>query len=493
MPDHSVKGLFEDRKGRIWVCTKKGLSCRYKGVFTNYGTQDGLPTDNVKFVVEGDDGNLWVGTSTGLVRFDGVKTFNTFTSRKYGLISNNWYNGFKDTKGTLWLGSPQGLMNFTPPLAKPNLVPPPVHITGVSVMGNEMPVSDFLRTAYSRNYIRLQFKGLCYRAPESVVYKYRLQDVDSRWQETGDDSISYYFPSGSYRFQVKAVNNDGIESTTPAAFAFEVLPAFWQTWWFKVLAQAAALAVILFLVLWFNKRRREKAEFDSQTRQLVMSQRMELIGTLATGTIHDLKNLLGIIMGYSQIIKQAFAEDDDNYRNAEVIKETTGTAVQMTRQILAFSRAGAAELEEVNLVELLMEILDLLKITCPPGIDIRLQVPDNSIPFAIHPARFQQVVMNLYQNAIHAMSTKGTLTAGISRRGNDILITISDTGTGIEEKVQGQIFQPLYTTKEKHKGTGLGLFVVKHIVEENNGKVTVISEPGKGSTFEIRFPATVTS
>ncbi len=114
-----------------------------------------------------------------------------------------------------------------------------------------------------------------------------------------------------------------------------------------------------------------------------------------------------------------------------------------------------------------------------------------SLQFPIHPTRFQQVFMNLCLNAIQAMPRGGHLTVALDKdKNNNIRLTLSDTGTGMDEKTAARIFTPLFTTKQENKGTGLGLYVVKHIIEEHNGTISVHSQPGAGTTFTITLKST---
>jgi signal transduction histidine kinase len=283
----------------------------------------------------------------------------------------------------------------------------------------------------------------------------------------------------------------------PAEYSFVIRPPFWQTWWFMLFV-GLFLCGLLFLGLhWRVKRIREKAELKSRgielearNRQLVISQRMELMGTLAAGTVHDLKNLLAVIIGYSRLMGQKYRGDDNEDRqNIEIIKDTAATAVQMAKQILSFTRQKDPSHEPVDLGMELTEILDTLKITQPKNIHILRELQSEPVLFPINPARFQQLVMNLCLNAFQAMPDGGQLKISLSSTANnEITLQISDTGAaGIKKENLDKIFDPFFTTKEQSQGTGLGLFVVKQIVTEYNGKIEVHSQPGKGTTFVIRF------
>lgn len=493
LPDNYVHWVLEDSRGDIWIGSEGGLS-RYHGqAVTHYSTKDGLPDNMCNTILEDRRGLIWVATGNGLAVFNG-KAFKTYTSRSHGLISDHWGSGgIMDEHGRVWLCSHEGVTRFTPPLFKTNLTLPPIYITSVKVLEEETPMDQLGQLTYEQNYIRFDFVGICFSSPKSVVYKYMLEGIDNQWRVTRNPSVFYpYLPHGNYRFRVKAYNNDGIESSEPAAISFVIRPPFWRTWWFLLLSFLAALSLATVVVRWRFRRSREKAALKARDRQLVMAQRMELVGSLAAGTIHDLKNLLAIIIGYTRVMSRNTRDSDDNYQNLETIKDTAATAVQMSKQILSLARYTEETPGETELGELLEDILKTLEISLTKRIETKLELPGEPIRMAIHPARFQQVVINLCQNAAHAMPNGGTLTVSLSRTPDRLAqLEISDTGSGIPGDVLDKIFQPLFTTKKKDKGTGLGLFVVDRIVKEYNGAISVQSEVGKGTIFTIRFPGSV--
>ncbi len=506
LPDNYIQSMFEDSRGRLWIGTENGLGCKENGRFRNYTTKHGLPDNLCKFILEDNEGDLWIGTPSGLVCFDG-EAFKTYTTRRHGLAGNSWNSGFKDSRGALWFGSSHGITRFTLPLEGSNPVPPPIYITNLSVVGEDVPLAPSHQLDYDRNHLRIGFVGLCYTAPESVTYRFRMLGVDSQWQETKERSVPYpYLPSGTFRFQVKAVNNDDLESSEPAELLIRISPPFWKTWWFLALSFFMALSGIGALFFWRSKRLEEKMTLEvkemaleARTRQLVMSQRMELMGILAAGAVHDLKSLMGIIIGYSKMVVKKFSPEDANYKHLGRIKSTATTAVQVVAQILAFARQKHDETVAADLGKLLEDLLETLQISTPDFVKISWEPPEEKILLRVNPTRFQQVVMNLCLNSVHAMPRGGQLTVSLkSGRGRDnggsdnkVLLNVTDTGTGIKKENLERIFDPLFTTKEQGVGTGLGLFVVKQIVEEHNGEIAVSSEPGKGTTICVSFDRTL--
>lgn len=497
LPDKEVYNLFEDSKGDVWVGTKRGLARFQDSRMTVYTAGDGLCGNHCSFVLEDQRGMLWIGSNQGLTRFDGNR-FKTYTAED-GLISNELSNGacLKDRDGYLWFGAPQGLTRLDPRLDRDVKQAPPIYITGLNVLGVEYPITPGYRFHYSQNYIKFDFTGIFFTSPDTLRYKYRLRPVDEFWLETSNRSISYAFlPPGEYSFQVIARSREGMDSRETAELRFIILPPIWRTWWFTILAALALLLGAILSYRWRSRRIREQAEFEARTRQLVMAQRMELLGILAAGAVHDLKNLLGIIIGYSQIASSQNSGDfNKNNKNApiEKIKHTANTAVQLVKQILALARQNPGERIQSDLAQLLDEILCVLKITVPPGIAVIWTPPEQEITYFINKARFQQMIMNLFINAVQAIPGEGAIRIALATGLNHqkkpaVFIEIADSGVGMDEKTRLKIFSPLYTTKEPEHGTGLGLFVVKQIVTELEGDIAIASEPGKGATFTVWLP-----
>ena len=260
-------------------------------------------------------------------------------------------------------------------------------------------------------------------------------------------------------------------------------------------------AVISYVGILRDITRQVKLEKD-----LRQAQKMEAIGTLAGGIAHDFNNILAAIVGHSEIARFRIDQDDPVRRNLEQVLKASARAADLVKQILAFSRQKEQERQPVSIVSIVREALKLVRPSVPATIEIRQQISmneGNGVIFA-DPTEIHQVLMNLCTNAAHAMrETGGVLSIALSHTAfDDILdsphpdleagpylcLTVSDTGHGIDSAVMERIFDPYFTTKGVGEGTGLGLSVVQGIVRTYGGAITVHSEPGKGTTFNVFLP-----
>jgi two-component system, cell cycle sensor histidine kinase and response regulator CckA len=238
-------------------------------------------------------------------------------------------------------------------------------------------------------------------------------------------------------------------------------------------------------------------------KQLLHAQKMEAIGTLAGGMAHDFNNLLQAILGYSDLLLMKKGPGDPERKRLEVIQHAARDGADLVSRILTFSRKVESRARPIDLNEEIRKAQELLRRTVPLMIEIELVFAENLQIIDADPAQVEQVLLNLAINAQHAMPDGGQLlieTSNVSlsdeylqthlgaQPGHYVLLTVSDTGVGIEPGVMDRIFEPFFTTKTNGEGTGLGLSMVHGIVAQHGGYIRCYSEPGRGTSFRIYFP-----
>lgn len=246
----------------------------------------------------------------------------------------------------------------------------------------------------------------------------------------------------------------------------------------------------------------EKAQLAEQVHQ---AQKMESIGTLAAGIAHDFNNLLTIINGYASMLLSMTAKDDSRHGKIEKILSAGEKARRLTQQLLAFSRRQPLKTEILNLNELVSESGKILRRLIGEHIQVETRLDEELNLIKADRGQIEQIILNLAVNARDAMPNGGrliiatknvVLTEEYSRRqyqvspGNYVLLSVTDTGIGMDKATLSHIFEPFFTTKPKGQGTGLGLSTVYGIVKQSGGHIIVESEVGKGSEFKVYLPAT---
>lgn len=247
----------------------------------------------------------------------------------------------------------------------------------------------------------------------------------------------------------------------------------------------------------FNDTKRKRLE-----QQLVQSQKMEGLGTLAGGIAHDFNNILAIILGYTNKLESTRSKPHEAPAALKAIKEAVDRGAALVQQLLTSARQTEARFSSVDLNALVRELDRMLEATFPKTINFDLKLTPDLPPITADKSQIHQVLLNLCVNARDAMPNGGTLTFATSLTAGTELtemftgvtadtyacIRVGDTGIGMSRQVKSHIFEPFFTTKERGKGTGLGLSVVYGVVNNHRGFVQVDSEPGAGTSFIIYLP-----
>ncbi len=245
----------------------------------------------------------------------------------------------------------------------------------------------------------------------------------------------------------------------------------------------------------------ERRVLENQFRQ---AQKMEAVGRLAGGVAHDFNNLLMVISGYTEVLLENTRKSNPLYPKIEAIHQATDRATTLTRQLLAFSRKQLLELKVVDLNIVVEDMERLLRPLIGETIELHTRLAPDLGRTRADAGQIEQVIMNLVVNSKDAMPNGGKITIQTAnaklgpedvRReysyiqpGLYVVLSVTDTGEGMDKETQLRIFEPFFTTKEKGKGTGLGLSTVYGIIKQSGGYVLVESEPRQGTTFRIYLP-----
>jgi len=253
-------------------------------------------------------------------------------------------------------------------------------------------------------------------------------------------------------------------------------------------------------ILAINTDITEKKKLEAQ---FMRAQRMESIGTLAGGIAHDLNNILAPILMSIDILKSD-SDSPETTKILETIEVSAKRGADIVRQVLSFARGMEGERVEVQPKHLLNDLENIIKNTFPKDIRLQFSIPNDTWTVLGDPTQVHQILLNLCVNARDAMPNGGNLTITTencaldeqyaamnlqAKPGRYVVISVTDSGTGIQPKILDKIFEPFFTTKELSKGTGLGLSTVLAIVKSHEGIINVYSEPGKGTTFRVYLPA----
>lgn len=484
--DH-IRTLYEDAAGALWIGTYDGGLSRFKeGRFTNYTTNNGLFNNGVFQILEDNRGYFWMSCNRGIYRVR-VQELNDFADGKITAISSTAYGktdglltlecnggrqpaGWKSRDGRLWFPTAKGAAVIDPARIETNPYPPPVKIEEVRL--NNEPTSQgqvIVIPPDKNNNLEIHYQALSFIRPEQQRFKYRLAGVDDDWIDAGRRRAAFYnrLPPGSYEFVVMAANSDGVWNTQGATLQLNVLPAAWQTLWFKLAGGAILIALLALGVQQRNVRRKHEQELqDTHSLQLIASQERD-----RKRIARDLHDSLGRFVNQMSHDALDGLEDPENY---EVVTERfariASTAQEAIDEMhLVLYRLRPPEIDRWGLtraIEILIERankLSSINFTCELD-QLDTAFDDDA---TIHIYRIVQEGLNNIER--HSKATKGRII--VKRLTNTVKIEIADDGQGFGEAVQSQ---------SKLNEQGLGLVGIIERARLLGGNADILSLPGHG-------------
>jgi two-component system, cell cycle sensor histidine kinase and response regulator CckA len=234
-----------------------------------------------------------------------------------------------------------------------------------------------------------------------------------------------------------------------------------------------------------ERLRRERAELESQ---LIQAQRLDAIGRLAAGVAHDYRNLLGVVLGFSDLALRTLSQEDQAHEYVSEIRTAGERAITLVDQLLTFSRQQESSAGLTDVGAVVRDIKPMLGQLVGDDVELELEVESELPPVLIDPGRLEQVIVNLAVNAREAMPHGGRFKLTTESIGSDVVLRAIDSGVGMDEDTRSRIFEPFYTTKADDGGTGLGLATSYGIVNQAGGSISVASQPGLGATFSVHLP-----
>lgn len=535
-----VISLHEDADGVLWVGTFGGGLSRFKdGKFTSINTKNGLFDDVVYRILEDDGGNLWMSANRGIFRVS-KRQLDEFASGKRTRIESVAYGsadgmksseangahqpaGWRSRDGRLWFPTVRGVVSVDPSRLRSNQVAPPVQIEEVMI-GAERAVVDGadapVQVPPGRQKLEFHYTALSFLAPEKIQFKVQLEGYDEAWVDAGNSRIATYtnLPPGSYRFRVRASNDDGVWNEIGAELPLEIQPLFYQRRAFYLVYLLLVAGVVVLATRFYRGRvvalksreqdllnliqdnasaedalRAVNATLEQRNQELARSN--SELERFVYAASHDLKEPLRAVVSFTQLLARKYQgrldADADEY-----IKHAVSGALGMQSHIenlINYARAGKLEKVldrasfEVGFQRALSHLDEAI-------VRSRAVVTHDPLPeLRVHATEVIQLFQNLIGNAIkYRGSEPPKIHVGAVRDPGQPQwqFTVGDNGVGIEPQNQERIFN-LFERLDRETdgtGTGIGLALCKKIVEGRGGRIWVESEPGKGSRFHFTLP-----
>jgi signal transduction histidine kinase/ligand-binding sensor domain-containing protein/DNA-binding response OmpR family regulator len=503
--DNLISTLHEDAQGNIWLGADKGGLYRLDTqtyTFTNFTMREGLPSNIIRSIINDAKGNLWIGTPKGISRFNPL----TNKFRNYDISDGLPANEFLPAsvysyENELMFGSVNGFVIFHPDSIKDNMTKPPIYITGFNVFEQSRQIpTGAIELSYHENFLSFDFVALNYDAPEKNQYAYQLEGIDKDWVYSGTRRFASYtdLDPGNYTFRVKASNNDGVWNEVGASLQLRILPPWWQTWWAYTLYGLLALGLILSL------RKYEMKRFKLQQQATHLADLDHLKSRFFANISHEFRTPLTLILGPLDKFIQQSENDSSAHSIYRMMQRNARRLLRLVNQLLDLSKLESGNMKldtkPQPMVPFLKSIaLSFASLAERRQIDYHFRFPGGNPVVYYDADKLEKIVSNLLSNAFKFTPDGGSVTVGIKlqdgtqKKGRQLLeLKVQDSGPGIPAELIERIFDRFYQAEpllvDEQLGSGIGLSLVRELVDLHQGKLRVENTPKSGACFTITLP-----
>ena len=497
----------------MWLATGEGLVCFPSARNFDYQVfqrKEGLPNTHIRAISEDKNGNIWASTNTGISCYiTSKKCFYTY-DHSNNIPQGSFISGCvtKDHNGLIYFGSINGLCFFNPDIAINSPQIPPVVITKVRIPGrltsrekNEtaIPISEGeIELTHEQNSFNLTFNVQDYSLANQVEYAYMLKGLENSWYTINEqNSVTFRnIPPGKYEFLVKARlhNQDWSEDMT--SLRIHINPPLWLTWWAKLIYILITISIIYTIIHAYKKKIDLESLYTLEKKNHEQEQELNQERLrFYTNITHELRTPLTLILGPLEDMQKDTSLPTRQAQKLSVIHQSALRLLNLINQILEFRKTETQNKKlcvcKGNIAPLIHEIgLKYKELNQKKAIDFQIQIEKEEMPLFFDKEIITIILDNLISNAIK-YTEQGKITLSLyptTRNGVTYTeIKVSDTGYGISAEALPHVFDRYYQESGKHQasGTGIGLALVRNLVELHEGEIRVESIQNEGSTFYI--------
>ena len=514
-----ILSLFQDKKGSIWIGTKaKGLfSFDGKSFHKIMIKKEDTEVTSIHSISEDANNNLWMSSNFGIIKYNLTKNTTFIYDQKNGLVSNEFNdNAFLQLGfNKFYYGGPTGLTYFEPKKIVVNKYTPQVILTDFKVANKSVNVADetevleqsithtnSLTLSYDKANFSINFSIPNFVNSTNNKYKYRMVGLENNWTTTSNTEATFTIQnSGTYIFEVKGANNDGVWNTTPTTLEIIVKPAPWKSWW-AMCIYALLIWLSLYGLVWIIKSK-EKLRQDllleyreSERAKEDNSAKLQFF----TNISHEFRTPLTLILGPLQQILLNYNGNNVMYKKLLVIESSANHLLTLINRLMDFRKFEnnqfILEAAEGNIVKYVKEIFLSFTEYAKDG-DYKYTFESTSDELLVYFDRFkfERVFFNLISNAFRYTPKGGEIAVKIRKEKKELIIEVEDSGIGIAEEHIDKIFDLFFEIPAHNnvqinynKGTGIGLSIVKNIVTLHKGTINVVNKETGGVIFKVAIP-----
>ncbi|OHX64471.1 hybrid sensor histidine kinase/response regulator transcription factor [Flammeovirga pacifica] len=510
-----VNDIIESENGVIWFAAQTRGLFFLKGDEIHSANLEGITS--VFSIVQGkDDGKLWLSTEEGIVSYDPITKAQELFNNESGVLPNEFNRGARmvSSDGKIYFGGASGVTSFHPSaLGKNNEYAPNVVLSDITLLGNTLKVNDeygILKNTieytdeitldYDQHIFTLSFTMPNYIFPENKEFSYRLLGLNDTWVRTSNNDVSYAIQKGGdYIFEVKGFNSHGVETKEVTRLKVHLKDAPWLTTWAYFGYCLVVLAIFGLVTYFFKSRLKLQHKLEMETQSLthqkeIHQQKLRFF----TNISHEFRTPLTLISGPLEKLITDYKGPSSVYKQLLVIKKNTDQLFKLINELMDFRKLENNQVHlkaaEGNIVKFIHEMfLSFSEQAKLRSIEYTFSTENDEILVFYDRDQLEKVLYNLISNAFKYTSPKGSIAVNVSVINDQLNISIKDSGIGISTKHLDKIFDRFYmATNEgnrtkKRNGSGIGLAIVKDIVDLHKGDIRVESEKGKGSNFIINL------
>lgn len=504
-----INHLCIDREKVLWAATFEGLYFYdlEKDRFIRHPLR--IPNECINAILEGED-CLWLTTAKGLVKYTPTTKATQIFTKSDGLQSEAFImaSALKTRNGEFYIGSINGFNTFYPHLLKLNTQKPNVVLTGLEIFNKKIETQqggilpeaiDHLKEIhlpYKDNVITLTYAALSYCTPEKNQYAYILEGFDKGWNYVGSQHSTTYtnLPPGTYTFRVKASNNDNVWNEEGTSIRIIIHPPFYFSLPFKIgyfLLFILAIGLLLRYVVRKSEKKHAKAidELNNKKEKEIHEAKINFFTMIA----HEIRTPVSLIIGPLEKVMQSTHIPADERQELEIIDRNSQRLLYLVNQLLDFRKV---EQKEMRMHFTSQSIRELMEGVCKrfsptlhqKGVNFSVVYPDKDFYADVDKEAITKVLSNLLTNASKYTRSMIEVRFQEQPKQQTFSIQVKDNGKGIYEEELKKIFKPFYQASENKPGTGIGLSIVKGIVEAHHGMVEATSQSGMGTSFMITLP-----
>lgn len=474
--------------------------------FKSYTVDEGLSSDIVLSMQEDRHGNLWLSTENGVSKFiPSTERFENYDDKtiSFPVRFSEAASVYLSTGGMLF-GSNTGIFSFVPDSIKKSGYTPPIVLSKLLIANQDVvpgeksilkqTIDDIkeLRLSHKENIFSISFAALDYSAPSEIQYAYILEGFEKNWNYVGNQRLATYtnLPKGHYVFKVRSTNSDGVWTSNIRSLDIEILPSFWETPLAYLLYVLFIIAIIVVAayILFTIYRLKHRVSMEQQMTDMKLR--------FFTDISHELRTPLTLIAGPVECVLQNPQIPATAREQLQIVERNTSRMLRLVNQILDFrkiqNKKMKMQVQRVNIVSFIQRIMENFDSAAEEHqIDFLFETESKELYMWVDSDKFEKIIFNLLSNAFKYTPNGKMITVFIREDEATVSIGVQDQGIGIAENKKKSLFVRFENLVDRNlfhqASTGIGLSLVKELVEMHKGNITVDSRLGEGSCFMVSF------